>query len=139
MAPNILSILFITQLLDVINSQNGTTSPSSNPTPAPTDCVSDIDEIIPVHTLNGWTLQTQIDRNLTSNTFVIKDDAQNCYASNPCIRIIGIDPGTNQYEYVWIERTFDVLGYIDINIHIEISTSEFESGEYGFIETICNN
>eukprot|EP01083_Nonionella_stella_P205028 747012_1 len=67
------------------------------------------------------------------------DDINTCYATNPCIKIAGIDPWQD-FSDIYIEKEFDTSTWDDIKFNIESATVSIDnSNEYCFIETLCNN
>eukprot|EP01084_Bolivina_argentea_P262020 442994_1 len=108
---------------------------TANPTPAPTDCVLNINEELDTTTLNSWTVNST-SGTFASTSFVVINDSSNCYATNPCINIIGDGTGVRD---MYIEKTLDSSGWNDLTINVEVKTVSLDanSNEYGFVELIC--
>eukprot|EP01084_Bolivina_argentea_P303564 524130_1 len=122
-----------------------TNSPTHAATPAPIYCISstNIDQTLNTSVLTGWNqiVDSQGGEIARSDTFFERDNIDNCYATNPCIRLRG-NPDTSGSSDFYIEKTLDVSSYMSVTIGAEINTHSLDGGgepEFGFIDTVCDS
>eukprot|EP00483_Globobulimina_turgida_P003447 UN03453 len=126
-----------------INGESYTMSP----TPAPTLCwIAGPSTELDVGTLNDWTSDTANpsvgpETIVDGETITISDDPARCYATNPCIRIVGIGDWQDASD-IWIEQTLDTSIWTEVKLNTEASTYSLDLGggnpDFGFIETQCD-
>eukprot|EP01083_Nonionella_stella_P135023 410728_1 len=113
---------------------------STRATPSPTVCLTTVREVFDVSSYTEWSKYSSPET-FEGGTFILGTDNGYCYDTNPCIKIIGINPsnGGASLSDIYIERTLDTSSWSDVTLHLEATTRQLENSEMGFIDTVCDS
>eukprot|EP01083_Nonionella_stella_P099736 280460_1 len=115
--------------------------PTLEPSAQPTVCrLAEVKQELNINSFTNWLQVSNIETPVEGETFTIAtgNETWGCYVLSPCIYIKGITSATKKSN-IYVERTLDVSGWLDITIQIEGCTYSFdEQTEQAFFVTTCD-